>query len=122
MPFISQVQTNDSIVNKADVWIQKNLAGDISLKEIAEYVSVSERTLNRHFRKALGMTPLNYVQNARLEKCKLLLEMSDMTFSEISSKCGYKDESSFRRLFKSQVSMTPTTYRERCHIRRVGDS
>lgn len=109
--FLSQVQTNDAVVNKADVWIQKSLDKKIKLKEIAGHVSVSQSTLIRRFQAALGMSPLTYIQQARLEKCKLLLEISDMTISEIVNKCGYTDESSFRRLFKKTYSSTPTEYR-----------
>ncbi len=111
LTYLSQVQTSDSVVNKADIWIQKFISEKIHVEDIAEYASVSQRTLNRHFQTALGMSPLSYIQQTRLEKCKLLLDISDMTFSEIVNRCGYKDETSFRRLFKRAYSVTPAEYR-----------
>ena len=110
---VSQVQTDNRVVNTADVWIQKNLSKDIRIEDIADYVCVSPRTLVRHFRSALGESPLSYVQNARIEKCKLLLRISDMTFSEIVYRCGYKDTSSLRRLFKKHNLETPSAYRQK---------
>ena len=111
--FISQVHTDNRIVNKADVWIQKNLSQDIRIEDIANYVSVSPRTLVRHFQLALGESPLSYVQKARIEKCKLLLRISDMTFTEIVYRCGYKDTSTLRRLFKKHNLETPSAYRQK---------
>ena len=111
--FVSQVQTENRVVNTADVWIQKNLSKDIRIEDIADYVCVSPRTLARHFQLALGESPLSYVQNARMEKCKLLLRISDMTFSEIVYRCGYKDTSSLRRLFKKHNLDTPSAYRRK---------
>ena len=111
--FVSHVQTENRVVNRADVWIQKNLSKDIRIEDIAAYVSVSPRTLVRHFQSALGESPLSYVQKARIEKCKLLLRISDMTFSEIVYRCGYKDTSSLRRLFKKHNVETPSAYRRK---------
>ena len=111
--FISQIQTENKVVNAADVWIQKNLSKVIRVEDIADYVSVSPRTLVRHFQQALGESPLSYVQKIRIEKCKLLLRISDMTFSEIVYRCGYTDTSSLRRLFKKHNLDTPSAYRQK---------
>ncbi|MBX2869573.1 MAG: helix-turn-helix domain-containing protein [Acidiferrobacterales bacterium] len=112
LSFISQIQTTDAVVNRADFWIQKNLGTTIRLEDIAKFISVSERTLIRHFERSIGRSPLTYIQESRVERCKLLLEVSDLTFSEISNQCGYKDDSSFRKMFKKLVSMTPSQYRK----------
>lgn len=110
--FMSPVGTNDAVVNKADTWIQQNLAGEIRIEDIAAHVAVSPRTLVRRFQLALGESPLNFLQKARVEKCKLLLELSDMTFSEIVNRCGYTDERAFRRLFKKHCNVSPREYRD----------
>ena len=73
---VSQIKTSDVVVNAADIWIQKNLSKEIRIEDIANYASVSTRTLIRHFKAALDETPVIYIQKARLEKCKLLLRYS----------------------------------------------
>ena len=116
LSYISQIETADAVVNQADFWIQKNLDTTIRLEDIAKFTSVSERTLIRHFERAIGVSPLAYIQKSRVERCKLMLEVSDLTFSEISNRCGYKDESSFRKLFKKSVSQTPSEYRKKSRM------
>jgi transcriptional regulator GlxA family with amidase domain len=72
-----------------------------------------ERTFKRRFRKAVGMTPLEYVHAIRLEEAKSLLETSDATLDKLAEKVGYDDATFFSRLFRRSVGLTPAQYRRR---------
>lgn len=102
---------------RAEKWLQKRLHETISVRALADHCRVSERTLLRRFHEDFGATPLEYVQKLRVERAKALLETTHLSFEEIVGRCGYQDVSSFRRLFKHVVSMTPNDYRERYRLR-----
>ena len=59
------------------------------------------------------MTLDSMEQKLRIERSKILLETTQLRFSEIVQRCGYQDESAFRRLFKRYCQMTPREYRQR---------
>lgn len=110
---LSAVASNDKVVLKAENWIRGNLTKDFRIDEIAAAVAVSPRTLIRRFQSTLGETPQAFTQKLRIEKCKTLLETTQLRFGEIVQRCGYNDESAFRRLFKRHCQLSPTDYRRR---------
>ncbi|MFT6047135.1 MAG: transcriptional regulator GlxA family with amidase domain [Arenicella sp.] len=72
---------------------------------------MSQRTFNRRFKLATNMTPVQYLQNRRLEAAKELLRTSNLSIKEISYRVGYIDVSYFTKLFKAFASITPRKYR-----------
>jgi transcriptional regulator GlxA family with amidase domain len=62
--------------------------------------------------KSLHCSPLQYLQTIRINRACNLLELTQLPSSKIVYEVGYKDESSFRRLFKKQMEMTMETYRQ----------
>jgi transcriptional regulator GlxA family with amidase domain len=119
-PYVSLAlseRPRQGLSERAEKWLQKRLHEAISVRELADHCRVSERTLLRRFHQDFGSTPLEYVQKLRVERAKALLESTRLSFEEIVGRCGYQDVSSFRRLFKHVVSMTPNDYRERYRMR-----
>lgn len=94
-------------------WIENDFQEPISLEKMLLRVPLSKRTLIRRFKQATGYTPLEYLQEQRLFKAKALLEFSNNSFDEITFKVGYENSSSFGRLFKKRIGLTPGTYRNR---------
>lgn len=108
-------QTLESeIVAKSQYWLQQNLAGKARLAELAAYVAVSERTLLRHFKQALGVTPHAYLQNLRMETAKRFLERTDLRIDTVAERVGYGNVAFFRRAFRACIGTTPTAYRRLC--------
>ncbi|VEB42565.1 L-rhamnose operon transcriptional activator rhaR [Chromobacterium violaceum] len=63
------------------------------------------------------MTPLDYLHKLRVERAKLLLEVTTLDLAGIMEQCGYDDPSAFRRLFRRQTGLTPTAYRRAYALR-----
>ena len=103
----------DELVSRAERWIHKRVGEPFSLHELARASRTSERTLLRRFQAVLGTTPLGYAQAARVEAAKGLLMTTDLAVERIGDRVGYTDTSSFRRLFKREVGVTPLAYRDR---------
>jgi transcriptional regulator GlxA family with amidase domain len=111
-PFMSiQKNYSDPLIRRAIEWMTKNLAQPATIDGLANDMHVSYRTLNRHFIKIVGMSPLSYFQALKIERAKELLECTSRDFEAITAGVGYEDVSSFRRLFKHSTGLSPAQYR-----------
>jgi transcriptional regulator GlxA family with amidase domain len=99
--------------SRAIAFLQRNPQSPDSVATIAKRLGTTERTLNRQFRRAVGMTPIAYRQSQRIALAKRLLESDRTTLEEIVERCGYVDVASFRKLFAREVGMSPKEYRLR---------
>ena len=119
-PYVSEAlmaKPRHSLSEKAEHFLQHQLHQDISVTQLAEHCGTSERSLLRHFRSHLGVTPVAHIQHLRVERAKALLETTHLSFDEIVERCGYSDSASFRKLFKRATAITPGDYRERYRLR-----
>jgi len=110
-------KTSDSPVYRAMQWLQANIEQPYRLAPVAEAAAVSERTLLRHFRQVTGMTPLDYLHTLRIERAKMLLEVTLHGVPGVAEACGYSDAAAFRRLFQRETGMTMSEYRTRYALR-----
>lgn len=92
------------------------------LKALAATLNVSPRTLLRRYAAEAGMTPLTWLQRARVEKAKQLLEKTRLGLGQIVVAVGYQDVPTFSRLFVREVQETPAQYRRRNSQRAVRGS
>jgi transcriptional regulator GlxA family with amidase domain len=114
-PFRTNVETTDhadELVLRAQRHIEKNSNQDVDFSKLSNMLNISDRQLNRRFVKSLHCSPLQYLQTIRINRACNLLELTQLPSSKIVYEVGYKDESSFRRLFKKQMEMTMETYRQ----------
>lgn len=101
----------DEDIVQAQIWLQDNCQKEILLKGVAEKFDMSVRTFNRRFKNATGKTPLQYLQEIRIDMAKDLLQTSNLSISEIAYKVGYQDMGHFSSLFKKLLTTTPSDYR-----------
>ena len=113
LPLLTETKHADSVVERAQHWLQKHMASDITISDLARAIAVSERTMARRFVAAIGQTPLAYLQAVRLQAARAMLETGDMTVQSIAAQVGYSDASSFSRLFRQGVGLSPGSYRRR---------
>ena len=116
LPLLTETDHADSVVERAQGWLRKHMAEEIAVPDLARAVAVSERTLLRRFSAAIGKTPLAYLQAVRLDAARALLEAGDMTVQTVAAQVGYSDASSFSRLFRQGVGLSPGSYRRRFHL------
>lgn len=119
-PFVSlsdDLEHADKLVARAQYQLRQNFSRKINLQSLSGELAVSPRTLIRRFDKALGMGPLLYLQNLRVEAAKRMLETTGAAITSIVYDVGYEDVSSFTRLFQERTGMTPKAYRDRFSMR-----
>lgn len=95
--------------------LAERLADPYDLGALASAFGVSTRTLLRRFATERGQSPLEHLQDLRVEAAKRLLERSDEPVDRVTERVGYHDPGTFRRLFVRRVGVTPATYRRQFH-------
>ena len=87
-----------------------NLAGDISLSEVAQACGLSVGHFSRAFRKSTGLAPHAWLMRARVEHAMTLLRQPNQPILEIALACGFVDQSHFTRVFVQRVGLTPRSW------------
>ncbi|MEY8098342.1 GlxA family transcriptional regulator [Falsihalocynthiibacter sp. S25ZX9] len=111
--FVPEKNHSDRGILKAQDWIEENYQKNVNLQELAARTGVSLRQFNRRFKLATGETGIKYLQLVRIEAAKKALINTDQSFEDISRNAGYENVSFFRRVFKSNTSVTPVVYRQK---------
>lgn len=93
------------------VWLEENLRRDLSLAAIARKACASTRTLSRKFKEQVGMTPAQWVIQARIRKAQRLLETTDLSIDQLASEVGFRSPSVLREHFSAQLGTSPQGYR-----------
>ncbi|MEM8788714.1 MAG: AraC family transcriptional regulator [Pseudomonadota bacterium] len=88
-------------------YIEDNLAEDVSLEQIAGIAEMSPFHFSRAFKVAMGETPHRYVLRRRVERCRALLERSQMTLAHIAYACGFSSQSHMTAVFRRETGVTP---------------
>jgi len=106
-------QHDDVVIRTAQDWLRQNSHRPSPVDAVVQRSGLTERSFNRRFHKATGLTPIGYVQNLRVDAAKRFIETTPISVDEISFKVGYEDPSFFRRVFKRITGMTPSSYRRK---------
>lgn len=105
-----QQEHADPLITRAQTWMEEHLREPFKLSDLARFLSVSERTVNRRFKLATGVPPLTFLQSMRMDIAKRLLETTEFNIDMIGERVGYVDVSAFRRLFKRETGLSPREY------------
>ncbi|MEW4925092.1 helix-turn-helix domain-containing protein [Algibacter sp. 2305UL17-15] len=111
--FNGQKEHPDTLIQKAQLFIERNVAEKISVEELSGTLAISSRNFIRRFKKATTNTPLEYIQRVKIEAAKNALESSPKTINEVMFSIGYSDTKAFRNLFKRYTGLTPVAYKQK---------
>lgn len=100
-----------SAVKKMISFIQHNYREKIMLTDICEAGNVGKTKCSALFDAYYNMTPMDYLRKYRIEKGAKLLEISDMSVTEIAYEVGFSDSSYFTKTFGQQIGCSPQEYR-----------
>lgn len=91
----------------------RTLPKDIEIEDYAKSRHMSCCWFIRCFKQQMGVPPLKYLTQIRINRARELLTGTDYTISEISEIAGYNNPLYFSKLFKKQTGVSPKAYRER---------
>lgn len=114
--FRPRLDHGDSNIRDLQYWMEENAASDLAIPTLSRIIGMTERTLQRRFTHATGLSISRYVQELRIEKARGLLERTTLPVSEICWAVGYADASTFSRLFRSICGVSASDYRRRFSI------
>lgn len=100
-------------VREAQDWILSNIDQPMVLSELANRAAMSERNFRRVFVKEVGVAPLTFIDTARLDTARRLLESGDLPLKSIARRVGFASEQSLRKLFVKRLGVAPDDYRSR---------
>ena len=93
--------------------IDANFTSDIRLDDLAKRFDISKYYLTREFKRAYGETIFQHIIGLRINYAKRLLRFTDKSVEEISSLCGFNDQSYFSKQFKKAENVTCLAFRRR---------
>ncbi len=97
------------IVENVLQYLNKHYTDNINLSSLAETNGLSPSVFSRMFKRAIGISPSDYITQLRIKRAKKMLYTS-AKIKEVAEKTGYCDEFYFSRTFKRVVGVSPTVY------------
>ena len=97
---------NDKLL-KAVAFLEERLEEEFDLDACAEHLGVSRRQIERLFNRYLGVTPVRYMNDLRLQHGRVLLAETDMSVTEVAVACGYASTSHFSKSFRKKYDVSP---------------
>ena len=92
-------------------YIHANYDKDLSLNRISDEMNVSVKYVSRIFKEKMGINLTLFITQVRVEKSEELLKNTDLTVCEIANRVGIYSRTTFLRIFKKIVGITPNEYR-----------
>jgi AraC-like DNA-binding protein len=103
----------ETYFEKALDYIHNNYIYDIKISDIAKYLGIDSTYLYKLFKKNEKISAQKYLINYRLNMAEKMLRETDLSITEISYSCGFKDASSFHRHFRKHTGITALQYRSK---------
>jgi len=107
-------QINDKTTAKILKYVTENMSSpDLKFDDIADAMGMSRSVLYNKIKQAVGMTPIDFVRHIRIMRaCELLQQTSD-SLKNIAFEVGFSDPKYFSKVFKKEMGIVPSEYRER---------
>ena len=108
---------DEAFMQRAMEFIENHLAdSDINIGDMAEATATSRSGLNRKMKLLLGVTPLDFIREARIRKACAMLKEGEMV-KDVAYACGFSDAVYFRKCFKAETGLAPSEYRDENCVR-----
>lgn len=113
------VNAADPLLLQAEQIIRHASPG-LTAEALAGALNLSERTLHRRLKSLTNESPKGFITRVRIEMACVLLDTPGASIKQVALKCGYSEETSFRRAFGQLTGMTPADYRRWSSERKTG--
>ncbi len=97
---------NEKLV-KAVAFLEARVEDEFDLDACADHIGVSRRQIERLFNRYLGVTPVRYMNDLRLQHGRALLAETDMSVTDVAVACGYASSSHFSKSFRKRYGVSP---------------
>lgn len=97
-------------VDRAVAYMREHISETVTLKSLADYVNVSEGHFSRIFKQYTDDTPMDFLNNMRLDKARNMLTNGVSNMTDIAMECGFKSPSYFSTRFLEKYHVSPSSY------------
>jgi transcriptional regulator GlxA family with amidase domain len=111
-PLMAAVASHETPVTRVQNHVLEHLDEPFSVERMASLANMSARHFARMFAREVNMTPMEFLQSARIDCARNLLETSDLPLKTVAYKSGFGSVRHMRFLFSEKLGLTPTQYRE----------
>ena len=109
-----QAQTAErSLIRQVQERVLAGLGADLSVPSLAAEAGMSERNFARVFRAEAGVTPAEFVEQARIDAARRRMEETSLPLKRIADEVGYANVDGLRRAFQRRLGVSPVEYRRR---------
>ena len=103
----------DYSVARAQHYIEQHYMDNITVSKLAALGYISPSAFNRRFKKEIGITPIEYLIEIRIQKAKTLLMRKNIPVTEVAMRCGFGSSAHFSSCFQARVGIAPSEYRDK---------
>lgn len=104
--------SDEAFMNRLLQFVENNIGNSsIGVDDIADATAMSRSSLARKMKQLLGITPADFLKEARIKRAKNLLTTTAYSTSDIAYSCGFSDPKYFSKCFKASTGKTPKEYR-----------
>jgi transcriptional regulator GlxA family with amidase domain len=117
-PYLSDAQAPDALATLIQRYVIEHLAESLSVEHLADVAGMSARNFARQFVREMAVTPAEFVQRARIDAARNLLEGSELALKTVAWRCGFGSAARMRLVFSQRFGVTPAQYRDSfrlCH-------
>ena len=107
----NNIYASDDTISKIRLYIEKNYYKDLSLELLSSFFYLNRSYLSHLFKSRTGQNFVDYLNDVRIEKAKLLLMNSDKKMYQIAKATGYDNIKYFFRIFKKKTGVTPEQWK-----------
>lgn len=93
-------------------FLRQNLNVQHRIEHLAERTHMTRRTFTRHFKKATGMTLMDWLTVERIRFAAQLLETTRLSIEKVSELAGFNNTVSFRTKFREKYNTSPQAWRK----------
>ena len=107
-------QERKLLMEQIAAYVDANLTGKITLKQVAAHFRISVSTVTQLFQKKTQNTFHHFLTNRRMEKARNLIR-EGLPLAMVGRAIGYRDHSTFYRAFRQTFGISPREYRKKLH-------
>lgn len=104
--------SQDAQINLLLDFLRQNLARQHTIESLAQHAHMTRRTFTRHFKKATGMTFVDWLNSERIRLSCELLETTNWSIEKIAELAGFNNAVSLRKNFRDKYNTSPQAWRK----------
>lgn len=111
-PLVAAVASQESAITRVQHYVMEHLEEPFTVERMATLASMSPRHFARMFAREVTMTPMEFLQGARIDRARQLLESTDLPLKTVAFRSGFGSVRHMRSLFSEKLGLTPVQYRQ----------